>query len=142
MSDKTLIEWNADVGTRFLTIYPDGSFHINENTPPLYALGELAKAFMRQQDRIQRLEEQLMDAKNKYAVLVADVVLNEDRADRIKRLEEALDKTTKIASQRIKRLEDSYAAKDAQLSNLLNICRANGIDVSSQDLIHGKEDKL
>ena len=57
MSDKTLIEWNADVGTRFLTIYPDGSFHINENTPPLYALGELAKAFMKQQDRIKRLEE-------------------------------------------------------------------------------------
>ena len=57
MSDKTLIEWNANVGTRFLTIYPDGSFEINENTPPLYALGELAKAFMRQQDQIKRLEE-------------------------------------------------------------------------------------
>jgi hypothetical protein len=57
MNDKTLIEWNADVGTRFLTIHPDGSFEINENTPPLYALGELAKAFMRQQDRIKRLEE-------------------------------------------------------------------------------------
>ena len=56
--------------------------------------------------RIKRLEEQLMDAKNKHAVLVADVVLNEDRAERIKRLEETLDKTTKIASQRIKRLED------------------------------------
>lgn len=40
--------------------------------------------------RIKRLEEQLMDSKNKYAVLVADVVLNEDRADRIKQLEEAL----------------------------------------------------
>ena len=38
-------------------------------------------------DRIQRLEEELMDTKNKHAVLVADVVLNEDRADRIKRLE-------------------------------------------------------
>ena len=38
-------------------------------------------------DRIKRLEEQLMDSKNKYAVLVADVVLNEDRAERIKRLE-------------------------------------------------------
>jgi len=57
MNDKTLIEWNADVGTRFLTIHPDGSFEINENTPPLYALGELAKAFMRQQDQIKRLEE-------------------------------------------------------------------------------------
>jgi len=41
--------------------------------------------------RIKRLEEQLMDAKNKHAVLVADVVLNEDRAERIKRLEEAGD---------------------------------------------------
>ena len=39
------------------------------------------------QERIKRLEEQLMDAKNKHAVLVADVVLNEDRAERIKRLE-------------------------------------------------------
>jgi hypothetical protein len=57
MSDKTLFEWNANVGTRILTIHPDGSFEINENTPPLYALGELAKAFMRQQDRIKRLEE-------------------------------------------------------------------------------------
>ena len=59
VDDKTLIEWNADVGTRFLTIYPDGSFHINQNTPPLYALGELAKAFIKQQDRIKRLEEAL-----------------------------------------------------------------------------------
>ena len=57
VDDKTIIEWNADVGTRFLTIYPDRSFHINQNTPPLYALGELAKAFIKQQDRIKRLEE-------------------------------------------------------------------------------------
>ena len=41
----------------------------------------------------------------------------------------------------IKRLEDSYAAKDAQLSNLLHICRDNDIEVSSQDLINGKEAK-
>jgi len=40
---------------------------------------------------IQQLEEQLMDAKDKHAVLVADVVLNEDRAESIKRLEEAGD---------------------------------------------------
>ena len=44
--------------------------------------------------------------------------------------------------ERIKRLEDSYAAKDAQLSNLLHICRDNDIEVSSYDLIHGKEAKL
>ena len=41
-------------------------------------------------ERIKRLEEQLMDSKNKHAVLVADVVLNKDRAERIKRLEDAL----------------------------------------------------
>ena len=43
------------------------------------------------QDRIKLLEEDLMDAKNQYAVLVADIVLYEDRGDRIKRLEEAGD---------------------------------------------------
>ena len=115
MSDKTLIEWNADVGTRFLTIYPDGSFHINENTPPLYALGELAKAFMKQQDRIKRLEEQLMDSKNKHAVLVADVVLNEDRAERIKQLEKDdwwIEGTWLYASQSA--LETIDEAKDAK----------------------------
>ena len=42
----------------------------------------------------------------------------------------------------IDRVMGMYAAKDNQICNLLNICRANGIDVSSQDLIHGKEDKL
>jgi DNA repair exonuclease SbcCD ATPase subunit len=41
------------------------------------------------QDRIKMLEEDLMDAKNKHAALVADVALYEDRGERIKRLEEA-----------------------------------------------------
>jgi hypothetical protein len=45
---------------------------------------------------IQQLEEQLMDVKNKHSVLVADVVLNEDRAEQIKRLEEAGDALSKI----------------------------------------------
>ena len=57
MNNKTLIEWNADVGTRFLTIHPDGSFDIDKDAPPLFVIGELAKAFIRQQDRIKRLEE-------------------------------------------------------------------------------------
>ena len=57
MTEKTLIEWNADVGTRFLTIHPDGSFDIDKDAPPLFVIGELAKAFIRQQDRIKRLEE-------------------------------------------------------------------------------------
>jgi uncharacterized protein (UPF0335 family) len=38
-------------------------------------------------ERIKRLEENLMDMKNKHAALVADVVLYEDRGERIKRLE-------------------------------------------------------
>jgi hypothetical protein len=41
------------------------------------------------QERINQLKEELMDAKNKYAALVADVALYEDRGERIKRLEEA-----------------------------------------------------
>ena len=47
-------------------------------------------------DRIKRLEEDLMDAKNQYAALVADVALYEDRGERIKRLEEALDTLTLV----------------------------------------------
>jgi hypothetical protein len=42
------------------------------------------------QDRIKRLEEELMDAKNKHAALVADVALYEDRGERIKRLEDII----------------------------------------------------
>ena len=42
---------------------------------------------------------------------------------------------------RIKRLEEAYAAKDQQLSNLLHICRDNDIEVSSYDLIHGRKAK-
>ena len=34
-----------------------------------------------------------------------------------------------------------HSAKDNQICNLLNICRDNGIDISIQDLIHGKEAK-
>jgi chromosome segregation ATPase len=42
-------------------------------------------------ERINQLKEELMDAKNKYAALVADVALYEDRGERIKRLEEVGD---------------------------------------------------
>jgi hypothetical protein len=50
----------------------------------------LDEANLRLQDRIKRLEEDLMDAKNQYAALVSDVALYEDRGERIKQLEEAL----------------------------------------------------
>ena len=55
------------------------------------AIYEAAKRLEEQNQRIKRLEEQLMESKNKYAVLVADVVLNEDRAEWIKQLEEEND---------------------------------------------------
>lgn len=47
-----------------------------------------------------------------------------------------------ILKYNIDRVMGMYAAKDNQICNLLEICRANGIDVSSQHLINGKEDKL
>ena len=57
----------------------------------LYRAGcDLQRELNAANDRIKRLEEQLMDAKNKHAVLVADVVLNEDRAERIKQLEDRI----------------------------------------------------
>ena len=74
-----------------LRVKPNGDFELANGVDPLVALGQLSKAFMKQQERIKRLEEQLMDAKNKHAVLVADVVLNEDRAERIKQLEKEND---------------------------------------------------
>ena len=67
-------------------------------------------------NRIKRLEEQLMDAKNKHALLVADVVLNEDRAERIKQLEDRIHRASMaffrdgsdghIASQMLQILEE------------------------------------
>jgi archaellum component FlaC len=48
------------------------------------------ETIQRLKERINRLEEELIDVKNKHSVLIADVVLYEDRGERIKRLEEAL----------------------------------------------------
>ncbi len=55
-------------------------------------VAQLYEGAEEQKQRIKRLEEEIMDAKNKHAVLVADVALYEDRGDRIKRLEEAGDR--------------------------------------------------
>jgi hypothetical protein len=52
---------------------------------------QLREGAEQQKQRIIQLEEELMDAKNKHSVLIADVVLYEDRGERIKRLEEAGD---------------------------------------------------
>ena len=87
----------------YLIIHADGRITASEKLQPSETAARVLECIKTQwmedsqskqirelQDRIQRLEEQLMDAKNKYAVLVADVVLNEDRADRIKRLEDRI----------------------------------------------------
>ena len=72
-------------------------------------------------NHIKRLEEQLMDAKNKHALLVADVVLNEDRAERIKQLEDRIHRAAMaffrdgsdghIASQMLQILEEERRQK-------------------------------
>jgi hypothetical protein len=55
-------------------------------------IGGLAWELQEARDRIKRLEEDLMDAKNQYAVLLADVALYEDRGERIKRLEDIINR--------------------------------------------------
>jgi hypothetical protein len=49
------------------------------------------ETIQRLKSHIKRLEEELIDAKGQWAALVADVVLYEDRGERIKRLEAAGD---------------------------------------------------
>jgi hypothetical protein len=64
-------------------------------------------------ERIKMLEEDLIDAKNQYAVLAADVVLYEDRGERIKRLEEAGDALLRDNDD-MENINRWHKAKDAQ----------------------------
>ena len=70
------------------------------------SIGDMAKENQRLQDRIIQLEEELMDAKNKYAVLVADVVLYEDRGERIRLLISERDSARLQADQKISLREE------------------------------------
>ena len=45
-------------GTEILNVKPNGDFELGNGVDPLVALGQLAKAFMQQQDRIKQLEEE------------------------------------------------------------------------------------
>ena len=69
-------------------------------------VAQLYEGAEEQKQRIKRLEEDLMEAKNKHAALVADVALYEDRGERIKRLEKAANDTIKLAAKHIKQLVD------------------------------------
>lgn len=58
MSNATLIKWNdAKPNAEFLRIRSDGSFEIQGGAPTLFVLGQLVHAFLKQQERIKRLEE-------------------------------------------------------------------------------------
>ena len=52
---KMINQWTN--GTEILNVKPNGDFELGNSVDPLVALGQLAKAFMQQQDRIKRLEE-------------------------------------------------------------------------------------
>ena len=89
-----------------------------------YSIGlDLQKENDALKQRIKNLEEQLMDTKNKHAVLVADVVLNEDRAERIKHLEDIInrahlaffsDSSDRKVSIAMHRILDEEVRKDPQ----------------------------
>jgi predicted nucleic acid-binding Zn-ribbon protein len=58
-------------------------------------LRAIALEVRKREDRIKQLEEELMDVKNEHAVLVADVVLRDDKIERIKQLEDRIDRASK-----------------------------------------------
>ena len=58
MNNATLIKWNdAKPNAEFLRIRSDGSFEIQGGAPTLFVLGELVHAFLKQHERIKRLEQ-------------------------------------------------------------------------------------
>ena len=81
----------------------------------------LERALNNADARIKRLEEELMEVKNKHSVLVADVALDEDRADRIHRLEDRIHRAAMaffrdgsdghVASQMLQILEEERGKK-------------------------------
>ena len=63
-----------------------------------------------------------------------------DATKTYKELEEAMAEIVRL-NYHINRIESVHRSKDNQICNLLEICRANGIEVSSQDLINGRTSK-
>jgi hypothetical protein len=75
----------------------------------------LDEANLRLQNRIKRLEEDLMDAKNKHAALVADVALYEDRGERIKRLEREIEVLRFYGNKGCTAVADKILARNAKI---------------------------
>jgi hypothetical protein len=84
-------------------------------------LRAIALEVRKREDRIKQLEEELMDVKNEHAVLVADVVLRDDKIERIKQLEDRIHRASTaffrdgsdghIASQMLQILEEKRGQK-------------------------------
>ena len=80
-------------------------------------LRAIALEVRKREDRIKQLEEELMDVKNEHAVLVADVVLRDDKIERIKQLEDRIHRAViaffrdgsggHVASQMLQLLEEA-----------------------------------
>jgi len=68
----------------------DGALLICPTWEQLKELRAIALEVRKMEDRIKQLEEELMDVKNEHAVLVADVVLRDDKIERIKQLEDRI----------------------------------------------------
>jgi len=102
MSDTIILD-SKKCNAQLLTIHFDGRITVAEHLKPTETAAKVlqimreqwmdsiqSKKIREQDDRIKRLEEDLIDAKNQYAALVADVALYEDRGERIKRLEDII----------------------------------------------------
>jgi hypothetical protein len=84
-------------------------------------LRAIALEVRKREDRIKQLEEELMDVKNEHAVLVADVVLRDDKIERIKQLEDLIHRAAiaffrdgsdgHVASQMLQLLEEARGKK-------------------------------
>ena len=84
-------------------------------------LRAIALEVRKREDRIKQLEEELMDVKNEHAVLVADVVLRDDKIERIKQLEDLIHRAAiaffrdgsdgYVASQMLQLLEEARGKK-------------------------------
>jgi len=84
-------------------------------------LRAIALEVRKREDRIKQLEEELMDVKNEHAVLVADVVLRDDKIERIKQLEDRIHRASTaffrdgsdghVASQMLQILEEERGKK-------------------------------
>ena len=84
-------------------------------------LRAIALEVRKREDRIKQLEEELMDVKNEHAVLVADVVLRDDKIERIKQLEDRIHRASvaffrdgsdgHVASQMLRVLEEERGQK-------------------------------